>query len=88
MPNVLLEAMAAGVPVVASDCRSGPREILENGRYGMLVKVGDVDELAKALLTLAGDIGLRQRYAEQGLIRVKDFNTSKIVQQWIEVIEG
>ena len=39
-------------------------------------------------MTLAGDIGLRQRYAEQGLIRVKDFNTSKIVQQWIEVIEG
>ena len=88
MPNVLLEALAAGVPVVAFDCKSGPREILEDGRYGILVNVGDIDALAKALLTLAADTSLRQLYAERGLIRAKDFNTAHIAKQWIEVIEG
>ena len=48
-PNVLTEALALGRPVVSTDCRSGPKEILHDGQYGELVAVGDHEELANAM---------------------------------------
>lgn len=48
--NVVIEALACGTQVVSCDCRSGPREILENGRFGRLVPVGDYDGMAEAVI--------------------------------------
>jgi len=48
-PNVVVEAMAVGTPVVCTDCPSGPREILKGGTYGPLVSVGNYEALARAI---------------------------------------
>ncbi|AFZ26292.1 glycosyltransferase [Cylindrospermum stagnale PCC 7417] len=52
LPTVLIEAMACGCPVIATDCPSGPKEILEDGKYGSLVPMGDAESLSRAMLQI------------------------------------
>lgn len=57
LPTVLIEALAVGIPVVSTNCPSGPAEILDNGKYGELVPVGDREAIASAILrVLSGNI--------------------------------
>jgi glycosyltransferase involved in cell wall biosynthesis len=63
-PNVLTEALALGVPVVATDCPSGPREILKDGEYGTLVPMGDVSALARAMAATLDHPRSRERLQE------------------------
>jgi glycosyltransferase involved in cell wall biosynthesis len=56
LSNVLIETMALGTPVVATDCPSGTAEILNNGKYGELVSVGNSRDIAQAILqSLSGN---------------------------------
>ena len=75
-PNVLIEAMACGCPVVSTRCPHGPDEILDDGRYGRLVDVGDDDALAQAIAATLDQRPdrdcLRARAAEFGIDRAVD----------------
>jgi glycosyltransferase involved in cell wall biosynthesis len=72
-PNVVLEALAAGCPVVSTDCPSGPREILTDGNVGRLVPVGDFSQMAEAISATIDEPTpsalLQQRAAEFSLQR-------------------
>jgi GalNAc-alpha-(1->4)-GalNAc-alpha-(1->3)-diNAcBac-PP-undecaprenol alpha-1,4-N-acetyl-D-galactosaminyltransferase len=64
LPNALLEAMACGLCVLASNCPTGPAELIESGVNGWLVPVNDVDALAMAMGRLLGDPALRNRLGQ------------------------
>ncbi len=86
--NVVIEAMAAGLPVVAFDCPYGPAEIIDNpGGNGVLVPPGDIETLASAMRELAADDRLRSRMAEAGRERAGDFAVDRIIGLWEEVLE-
>ncbi len=75
MPNALLQALALNVPVVAVDCHSGPREVLEAGRWGRLVAVNDRRAFAEALLSAVAEPPpttssmIRSRFGIDGVVR-------------------
>ncbi|HOL13815.1 MAG TPA: glycosyltransferase [Bacillota bacterium] len=80
LPTVLIEALAVGVPVVSTNCPSGPAEILENGKWGRLVPVGDPKALADAIIEAMDD------ERGKGIERAKDFSLDKIVDQYLALI--
>jgi glycosyltransferase involved in cell wall biosynthesis len=82
LPTVVIEALACGCPVVSTDCPSGPAEILEGGRYGALVPVGDVEAMAKAIhaaLDGAHD-------AERLKARAAEFSLERAAERYLAVL--
>ncbi|HID97542.1 MAG TPA: glycosyltransferase [Thermodesulfobacteriaceae bacterium] len=85
-PMVLVEALAMGCPVVGADCPTGPREILGDDEYGLLVPVEDPDSLAAAVERLLEDESLRAHYSRRALERADDFDLEKIGNQYKRVL--
>jgi glycosyltransferase involved in cell wall biosynthesis len=81
-PNALIEAMACRIPVISTDCSSGPKEIITSGVNGLLVPVGDVDILADAILKVLTDKELSNKIAKNGRKRVMDFEAKKVVREY------
>lgn len=84
LPNALIEAMTCGLPVVSTDCPSGPNEILENGKNGILVPVSDEKTLAEAILKLLNNSDLRDKFSNLGEKRSKDFSAHNIILKYEE----
>jgi glycosyltransferase involved in cell wall biosynthesis len=85
-PNVLLEALASGVPVVATDCPSGPREILRGGEFGLLVPCDDPAALAAALRRIVTDTELRARLSGLGSQATAPYQLDGVVAAWEAVL--
>ncbi|MGB2838507.1 MAG: glycosyltransferase family 4 protein [Actinomycetes bacterium] len=83
---VLLEAMAAGSPVLASDLPAF-RDVLDGGRYGGLFTTGDPESLAQAASDLLTDAGRRERLAAAGAERAAEFDWGRVARQVMAVYE-
>jgi glycosyltransferase involved in cell wall biosynthesis len=81
-PLVLMEAQAAGVPVLSYDCPNGPSEIVLDGRSGILVPHGDVEALAFQLNRLIEDQQLRHRLGAEAAVTIHRFDPPQITAQW------
>ncbi|MDD5439061.1 MAG: glycosyltransferase [Candidatus Omnitrophica bacterium] len=84
--NVIVEAMACGTCVVASDCSFGPGEIITHGINGYLVQPGDEVALSNTLIELLSNQDLRQKMRTAALIRSRDFSVDNIIERYDAVL--
>lgn len=97
-PNGLVEAMSAAIPVISTNCKSGPSEILAGmarmeitgmtlAEYGILVPCGDIDAMADSLKYLQHEEA-RKTYAKRAAIRTKNYSPEKAAQHYWHVIDS
>ncbi len=99
-PNVLIEALACALPVISTDCKSGPREILspdsdwsfqlkdkiEIAEFGMLVPIKNVEQLKISMSLMINDIQVRYEYKEKSMERANNFRIENVIKQYEEII--
>jgi glycosyltransferase involved in cell wall biosynthesis len=85
---VLVEALACGLPAVSTDCKGGPREILEDGRSGLLVPVGDPEPMAAAILQLIEDEGLYAAMSFRATKRASDFDLPQTGRRILQILSS
>lgn len=87
LPMVMLEAEAAGIPIVAYDCETGPAEIIASGQTGFLVPDGDEAGFAQAVLRLMEDREMRVRFSEVAKEHAGLFSRVKIMEKWLNLLK-
>ena len=80
--NVIIEAMACGVPVIATDCDFGPREVIRQRESGLLVPVEDVDSLSGSITSVLDDRDLARQLAEGARRRAQDFDVANMTRAY------
>lgn len=87
LPMVMIEAMTCGLPPVTFDFKCGPKDIIDNGRNGLLVPEGDIPGLAEAMKALMRDDTLRRKMGDEAQRIREKFSEEKVMGSWIELFE-
>ncbi|WP_037023568.1 glycosyltransferase family 4 protein [Cupriavidus sp. GA3-3] len=85
---VLIEAMAFGLPIVSTDCETGPRELLTPGQDALVVAADDADALAKALLAVIRQPELASRLGASGRHKASHFTLERLALQWDALVKA
>lgn len=85
---VLIEAMSYGKPIISTNTPYGPSEILDNGKYGILVPMGDEEAMKKAILKLLTDKKKYHYYAKKAFERSKFFSLDKMLMSYKKITDG
>jgi len=80
--NVIVEAMACGIPVISTLCESGPREIIEHSKTGILVEPKNVSQIVEAIQLIKDNDNLADQLRSNALHRATDFDVSLITRQY------
>lgn len=85
---VLIEAMACGLPVISFDCPCGPRDIIENGVDGILVKNHEIELFSNAIIKLIEDESMRIKLGKNAKTSIKRYLPEYIVPQWDQLFKN
>lgn len=86
IPNVLIEALAVGIPTVSSDCSpGGPSFLTEGGKNGLLVPPNDIEALSNAILKIIEDENLANQFSKNGKTVISRLDAEKINKQWLSL---
>lgn len=87
LPNVLLEAQTLKIPIISSNCKTGPKEILENGKAGLIFNVGEYKKLSKQILTYYRNKQLRIKHSKVGYKSLNRFNSDKNLKKYLFILQ-
>lgn len=87
LPTVVIEGLITNGMVISSDCPTGPREILEDGKVGILFPVGDRNGLVKGILKVLNNEDLVEKYREEAKKRIEDFSKERMKKEIIELLD-
>lgn len=82
---VIIEAMECGLPVVAFDCKSGPKEIISDSRDGFIVSMGNIGEFSSKLSDLMRDENIIKEMGKNAILKAQEYKIDNIMKKWIDL---